>query len=743
MKNFWCVLGISCFLLSSLPAFADQSKLDLMLHDVAKEPSQAASKAMLSKSVSPEGISLLEVLVQSHDTDLTAVAIENVGGEVRAMAGDIMVVAVPSDFLPTLSDREEVRFIEASKPMTSKMNTARAMTNVDDVQGGSVGGTAYTGSEVIVGVIDDGLDYGHPDLLGSDGKTRVQYLKQRKTDGTFAICVKSEIDDASCAITDRGQGTTHGTHVTSIAAGADSTYKGMAPDADIFFIFNSAADAETSGSTTDVTTFSGAIVTGVTDLFQGATLLNKPIVVNLSLGTSLGAHDDTSLLEQGLNNLVGSAGRIIVNAAGNENVNALVLGSNAGGIHADVDVASGDSRAWRFAIISSSISSFGGATVDAWFTSGDSCTIEGRAYTASSSSATTSATVVVGPKAVTSDSAASANTSNDGTAELSLAVDASDTNNSRPHVQITVGPATSGGSFSSIVGNGSTSGYVFDVVIRGDCAGSMWLYPDQTTILDFLTNIDGNLVSGSNSYQLSDGDSNKTMTIPGTASGVITAGSVMETTTTWTDANGTSHDQTNINDDGTGGTAGQVSLFSSLGPTGEISSSRAKPDVVAPGEPIVAALARGASVSNSGKADSTHFKLEGTSMSSPHVAGVVALLLQYNNTLTASQMKSLLKTNATAISGASANAAGSGIVNAEAAFNGTSNDTSSFSGTRDVATSDVNSTGFKSSSTSSSSSKSGCGLIAGNNIVGGINIVIMLLPLGIWMRWRRRFTQSN
>ncbi|PJA19847.1 MAG: hypothetical protein COX62_05865 [Deltaproteobacteria bacterium CG_4_10_14_0_2_um_filter_43_8] len=718
------VLFVLCLLSLAPPVFAGNDKLDLMLRDFTEQDS--ASKASLEKVFSmgapslmlgkstglAEEAQVIEVLVKSKDTDLTTSFVEDENGTVLNTAGNIMVVRLPVDSLSALSDLDEVEYIEASKRMSLKMDTARTHTNAASLQSGAATGSALAGTDVIVGVVDDGFDYDNSDFFGADNTTRVQFVRRRQSDGRYQVCVKSEIDAATCAIPSTS--TFHGTHVTGIAASSDVTYKGMAPDADIFFVYNSfnSDTAETSAATSNVTTFSGAVLDGVSQIFAGADVLDKPAVVNLSLGTSLGAHDDTSLLEQGLNALVGGAGRIIVNAAGNENVVA-ANGPNAGGIHAAISVSAGTDKAYRFGAINTGVSTYGGVFADMWFAQSDNCTVTAHAYKAGNDTDTSASRASVGPISISSDSSSSTNTDNDGTATISIGVDAVDTNNSRPHAQVILTKA-SGASWASIVTDGTSVGYVIDIVVSattGTCSGSIWLYPDFTAYNDFLTNIAGNTVSGTGGYTLANGDSNKTITIPGTASGVITVGSYMQEkplssgNAQWVDINGTTRDQTNTSDTGTGGTVGDVSIFSSLGPTGEISSSRIKPEVIAPGEPVISTLSADASVSSSRKvAGGEHFKLEGTSMSSPQVAGIVALILQYNNTLTISQMKTLLQNGATAFGTSST--AGSGKVDAAAAIALTSADTSAFSGTRDLTTSDVGTDGFSSGTTSS-----GCSLI--------------------------------
>jgi subtilisin family serine protease len=75
-----------------------------------------------------------------------------------------------------------------------------------------------------------------------------------------------------------------------------------------------------------------------------------------------------------------------------------------------------------------------------------------------------------------------------------------------------------------------------------------------------------------------------------------------------------------------------IAAFSSRGPTLD---GRTKPDIVAPGVLILAAQTKGAYTAKSG-----------TSMATPHVSGVIALILSQNPNLSPVQLKSVLKKTA-------------------------------------------------------------------------------------------------
>jgi minor extracellular serine protease Vpr len=715
MKKLIAALVAAAALAAASPLQAGQT--DLLLRQIVREVERSPASPWSKAAVQTGGATLIPCLVSTGALDATRTAIEKAGGIVTASIGGagtpprtILTVLLPAEAVAEIAAREEVSAVEASSPLSAKMDSARAATSVDVVQSGTALGVPYAGRNVVVGLVDDGLDYGHPDFARTGGGTRVQYLRQG-TGTTLVECTHSAIAAGSCSIADRGQGTNHGTHVAGIAASADATYTGVAPEGDIMFVFNSAQDAQTSG--TDPSSLATAVLEGVSAIFAKADLMDKPAVVNLSLGTSIGAHDGTSLLEQGLTTLsAAKPGRIIVNAAGNEQVIAAAQPAArrdyVGGIHASVDVPAWQSRGYRIGIWDGrgAASAFtGGTLVDLWLTAGqkDGCSVATFAYaqgrdaqdfTFPGLASTDSATFATADVPFATDTVAPV-TASGGSVTGSISVAAADALNGKPHAILLFAP-------SSLANATALSRQWFDVVVRstgaGACSGHMWLYFDYVGYHDFLKGMAGaghDVASGATTvgYALADGDSLFTATVPSTAVGVLSAGSFESEkpagsgASLWMGDDGVTYNQSDITaPGGAGSTTNDLSTFSSLGPTAD---GRAKPDVVTPGEPIISTKARASFVSSALTVGGQHFKDAGTSMSSPHLAGIVALLLERNNTLGVDAVRAAIQTGArtaglTAKTADPANSYGAGKVDAAAALGSVSPDTSAYHGTGDL-----------------------------------------------------------
>jgi serine protease AprX len=121
----------------------------------------------------------------------------------------------------------------------------------------------------------------------------------------------------------------------------------------------------------------------------------------------------------------------------------------------------------------------------------------------------------------------------------------------------------------------------------------------------------------------------------------------------------------------------KVTTFSAYGTTQD---GFAKPDLVAPGRNIISLMGNTNGViptqHPANRVDNTYFRMSGTSMSAPMVAGAVALLLEDEPNLNPDQVKyRLLATANQSWPGYDATTAGAGCLDVYAAVNGTTTET--------------------------------------------------------------------
>jgi subtilisin family serine protease len=190
-----------------------------------------------------------------------------------------------------------------------------------------------TGRGVVVGLVDWGCDFAHPDLRRADGRTRLLALWDQRPAATGLaqpygygrILGPGQINDALTQTDpyaalgyhpgdfDAGLGA-HGTHTTSIAVGngRGGGPLGMAPEADCVFV-NMGKQEGTAGAPL------GSSVELLEALhFIVGTAGDRPCVINLSLGRHAGEHTGRTLVERAMDQLLAAGpGRSIVQSCGN------------------------------------------------------------------------------------------------------------------------------------------------------------------------------------------------------------------------------------------------------------------------------------------------------------------------------------------------------------------------------------------------------------------------------------------
>ena len=264
------------------------------------------------------------------------------GIRVDELAAGYAVLVVPESRIEQVSAMEQIVYIEKPKRLFFASNRARAASCLSTIQtsigagagGGGTGGagggvissleSGLTGKGVLVAVIDSGIDYFHPDFRNPDGTTRIGLLADQDRD---RIYTREEINAAletgsrtsALALVPSTDPSGHGTAVAAIAAGngreGNGVYRGVAYESELMVVKLGTPLTDSFPRTTQLMKALDLVVRRAQDM-------NRPLAVNISFGNTYGSHDGTSLLETFINDMSGIGRNVIVAGTGNEGTGA-------------------------------------------------------------------------------------------------------------------------------------------------------------------------------------------------------------------------------------------------------------------------------------------------------------------------------------------------------------------------------------------------------------------------------------
>lgn len=518
-------------------------------------------------------------------------------------------VRLTLDALQRLAKQQGVEYIQITSGATQMLNLARQEAGTDQIHKGTDLPQAYTGEGVVVGVVDAGFDYMHAAFRRpADGALRIKRVWEQGAttlDGASAPAKYGYgIELNTPELIEKAQGdsdsNSHGTHVAAIAAGSDAykdgAYVGNAPDADIVLValdLNASTNADISNA--------------VQYIFDYADEVGKPCVVNLSLGNQDGPHDGTSTFDT-MTDAMQGPGRLIVGAAGNHRTDAF---------HIDHTFATADAAPLRTFVKykvapSNSVS---GGTIEIWGEKGVDFTVDIAAYSTFNKKDARSTTVYPAEGVTNVDFGKYA------TGTWKVASEVSPLNG-KPHVVLT-------SALTSIRNN-----YAIALTVTPKTAGRVNIWSDNTYLALESRDIEG--------FSAPDAASSTLCEIGGTGKRILTVGSY----TTRNEYTTNGGQQATLQE-----TVGDLSSFSSYGPTVD---GRMKPNITAPGCFIISAVSNNDASGNLMYAEynenfgryNQYGYMQGTSMASPFVAGIVATWLQAYPQLTPEQLHEIVQNTA-------------------------------------------------------------------------------------------------
>ncbi len=254
--------------------------------------------------------------------------VREVSVSVTELLNGYAVVIVRESQIEVLAGLPEVDFIEKPKSLFFEAENGRWTSCIDAVQAPPF---SLSGQGVLVGIVDSGIDYANPDFRNEDGTTRIAalwdqsvpgnppegYNLGREFTGEQINRALQETDPAArLDLLPSRDLSGHGTAVAGIAAGngrgsESRRYRGAAPGAELIVVKMNSPRQDGFPRTTE-------LMQGVDYIVRTALRLGKPVAVNISFGNTYGSHDGTSLMERFLNDISQTWKNVICVGTGNE-----------------------------------------------------------------------------------------------------------------------------------------------------------------------------------------------------------------------------------------------------------------------------------------------------------------------------------------------------------------------------------------------------------------------------------------
>ena len=269
-------------------------------------------KPLLAEAQMENGVEYVPAFIRVDDVSIDALSA--LGVVVENRFNGFVTARIPIDKLETVAAIEGVQEVSVSTIADVETDQARETTKVNDALNLTDDARRlglqqeYTGKGVILGIIDTGIDFNHQAFKDKDGNTRI--VKAYSVGGYYSDGLKAYGPSEISSLTTDYNGTDHGTHTSSIAGGSEVeingvTYGGMAPEADLMLCGVGSSSTSTN------------LVNGVKYICDYADAVGKPCVINMSFGSQTGAHDGTGYLQEACNQLAGP-GHILINSGGND-----------------------------------------------------------------------------------------------------------------------------------------------------------------------------------------------------------------------------------------------------------------------------------------------------------------------------------------------------------------------------------------------------------------------------------------
>ncbi len=282
-----------------------------------------------AKSPVADGQVRLVVKIADGNASETFAQMKAAGATVCGKVGQQAVIDIPIDNLDTLQGIEGIVRIDKGHKGERKTDVTRQETGVGLLNGPSLPAeaTAYTGKGVTLCLIDGGFDFQHAAFKDANGQSRIKCVYMMGDNGGNKFTVDDpdagtytfpgsvyDTPELLATLTTDDPSEYHGTHTAGIAAGSISPqgFGGMAPEADIVLI--PLADVAVEGIDEADEDAYMELALAFVDAY--ARQCGQPVVLSSSTNSHSGPHDGTSSVCQAIGSLTDNL--VPVFSAGNE-----------------------------------------------------------------------------------------------------------------------------------------------------------------------------------------------------------------------------------------------------------------------------------------------------------------------------------------------------------------------------------------------------------------------------------------
>ena len=265
------------------------------------------------------------------------------GIQVTELLGNYAIAVLEETMVEKFLQSPDILYAELPVRVYTSVELGRAASCVSNRPTAPYVPSNLSGRGVLIGIVDSGIDYAHPDFCNENGTTRIVALwDQSSSFGTapegyligtlfskeqIDLALQEELPSEQRRIVPEVDLSGHGTHVAGIACGngraSNGKYRGIAYESELVVVKLAEVRSE-------LVAVSGTarLMEAIDFCIRFAMERNQPLVLNLSYGTNEGAHNGKSLLETYINTVVRMAKCVICVGTGNEGVGR----KHAGGI---------------------------------------------------------------------------------------------------------------------------------------------------------------------------------------------------------------------------------------------------------------------------------------------------------------------------------------------------------------------------------------------------------------------------